>query len=122
AVTACVFSDQTFSDYIVKFSIVNFHVGINNLGMFKSSGNFVCDIPGLYFISAHIRTSNENYYFDVRKNDILVASPKSGSGDTASSHPISDVVGLQINDTLYVYANNIRIEGSYSCLSIMKVK
>lgn len=122
AVTASVFSDQTFSYYIVRFSIVNFHVGINNLDTFKSSGKFVCDIPGLYFISAHIRTSNENFYFDVRKNDMLVASPKSGAGDTASTHPISDVVGLQFNDTLYVYANDIRIEGSYSCLLIMKVK
>ncbi|CAC5395879.1 unnamed protein product [Mytilus coruscus] len=122
AVTSCVFSDQTFSDYIIKFSIVNFHVGINNLHTFKSSGKFVCEIPGLYFISVHIRTSNQNYYFHVRKNNMLVPSSKSDSGDTASTNQISAVVGFQLNDALYVYANNVRIEVSYSCLSIMKVK
>lgn len=53
---------------------------------------------------------------------MLAVSSKSGSGDTTSTNPISAVVGLQLNDTLYVYVNNIRIEGPYSCLSTMKVK
>ncbi|CAC5395877.1 unnamed protein product [Mytilus coruscus] len=120
AVTACVSTTQKFSDHIVKFSTVNFQVGINNLYSFKSSGKFVCEIPGLYYISAQIRTRDDNYDFCVRKNGKIIASSRSDSGDTLSANPISAVVELQLKDTLYVYAFNVRI-GSYSCLSIMKV-
>lgn len=122
AVTACASSNQKFSDYIVRFSTVNFREGINKLDTFKSSGKFICEIPGLYYISAQIRTSDQNYVFDVRMNDKTIAKSRSDVGDTIAANPISAVVELQLNDTLYVYASSVQIYGSDSCMSIMKVK
>ncbi|VDI15093.1 Hypothetical predicted protein [Mytilus galloprovincialis] len=122
AVTACVTSTQRFSDYIVRFSSINFQVGIDNLDTLKSSGKFVCEIPGLYYISAHIVTSNQNNGFYVKQNYKTIAKCRSDAGDTPSANPISAVVELQLKDTLYVYASHTDIIRSSSCLSIVKVK
>lgn len=119
AATACVSHDQTFTE-VVKFSIVNFQVGINNIETFKSSGKFVCEIPGLYYISAHIYTTSTTRNFYVRKNGIIIATSSSGKA-SYSTNPISAVIELQHKDTLYVDANH-DILGPYSCLSIIKVK
>lgn len=100
---------------------MNFRVGINNIETFKSSGKFVCEIPGLYFISVHLRTNTKNNAFYVRKNDIVVATSASDADDTYSNNPISAVIKLQLKDTLYVDAPVIRVLSTYSCLSIMKV-
>ncbi|VDI63152.1 Hypothetical predicted protein [Mytilus galloprovincialis] len=122
AVTACVSSEQKFTSGVVRFSTVNFQVGINNIDTFKSNGKFVCKIPGLYYISAHIYTSTTGYGFDVQKNGIVIASSASGSDSSYSTNPISAVVELQPNDTLYVYTHSHVIRERYSCLSIIKVK
>lgn len=121
AVTACVSSDQKFSDRKVRFSTVNFQVGINNIDEFKSSGKFVCQIPGLYFISAHIYTNTPYTGFYVRKNDgITIATSASGSGSSLTD-PISAVIELKLKYILYVDSDHF-IYARYSCMSIMKVK
>ncbi|CAG2216249.1 unnamed protein product [Mytilus edulis] len=120
AVTACVSSSQTFPDYVVRFSTVNFKEGIDNLDKFKSSGKFICEIPGLYYISAHIYTNTQGYGFNVKKNGVNIATSASGSGSTDTTNPISAVVELQPKDTLYVYAGHY-IYASQSCMSIMKI-
>ncbi|CAC5357708.1 unnamed protein product [Mytilus coruscus] len=120
AVTACVSSGRIFPDNVVRFSTVNFHVGIDNLDTFKSSGKFVCEIPGLYYISAHIYTRTQGQVFYVKKNSVIIASSASDSDSTYSTNPISAVVELQLKDTLYVNAGH-SILATYSCLSIMKV-
>lgn len=120
AVTACVLSDKTFADYVVRFSTVKFQIGINNIDTFKSSGKFVCEIPGLYFISVHIRTRTTSTAFYVRKNSVTIATSMSDSGNDHSTNPISAVVELQLKDTLYISSQHF-IYSSYSCLSIVKV-
>ncbi|CAC5380019.1 unnamed protein product [Mytilus coruscus] len=122
ALTACVTSEQKFSDGVVRFSTVKFQVGINNIDTFKSSGKFVCEIPGLYYISAHIYTSTKGYGFEVKKNGMVIATSASDSTSTYSTNPISTVVELQLKDTLYMSTSIHLIRGVYSCLSIMKVK
>lgn len=121
AITACVSSTQSFSDYVVRFSNVKYHVGINNLDIFKSRGKFVCEIAGLYYISAYIYTASSSYAFYLKKNSVNVASSASNSGSSTTSIPISAVVELQLKDTLYMDAV-LTIQGSHSCLSIIKVK
>ncbi|VDI38447.1 Hypothetical predicted protein [Mytilus galloprovincialis] len=109
AVTACVSSSQTFPDYVVRFSTVNFKEGIDNLDMFK----FRWEI-------SHIYTNTQGYGFNVKKNGMNIATSASGSGSTDTTNPISAVVELQPNDTLYVYAGHY-IYSSQSCMSIMKI-
>lgn len=120
ALTACASVNKRFSDGIVRFSKVNFQVGINNIDTFKSSGKFVCEIPGLYYISAYMYTHEQAKDFFIKKNGINVARSASDQGDTYSTIPISTVVELQIKNTLYVYTLYY-IHSAYSCLSIMKL-
>ncbi|XP_071136744.1 uncharacterized protein [Mytilus edulis] len=122
AVTACVSSDQKFSDGVVRFSTVNFQEGIDNIDTFKSSGKFVCKIPGLFYISAHIFTTTPTHAFYVMKNGIVIASSASDSDSSYSTNPISAVVELQLKDTLYISTSTHSIRGTFSCLTIMKVK
>ncbi|XP_063401932.1 uncharacterized protein LOC134686187 [Mytilus trossulus] len=121
AVTACVGSTQTFSDAVVRFSTVRSEIGINNIATFMYSGKFVCEIPGLYYISAHIRTSSGDYGFHVKKNNDYIAYSITDAGLSDSTNPISAVVALQIKDTLYV-ETSATIYSTYSCISIVKVK
>ncbi|CAC5357707.1 unnamed protein product [Mytilus coruscus] len=58
------------------------HVGIDNLDTFKSSGKFVCEIPGLLYISAHIYTITQSRAFYVRKNTVTFACSVSDSDST----------------------------------------
>lgn len=120
AVTACVTSSTTFSDGVVRFSTVNFQVGIDNIETFKSNGKFVCELPGVYYISAHIYTKTQGTSFFVKKNRVTIAGSVSDSTSTYSTNPISAVVDLQLNDMLYVYAS-LYIHSGYSCLSILKI-
>lgn len=62
AITACVSSGASYSGS-VTFSYVQTQIGINNIAVFKSNVKFVCEIPGLYYISAYIRTSTKNSAF-----------------------------------------------------------
>ncbi|CAG2231889.1 unnamed protein product [Mytilus edulis] len=121
AVTACVYPGRSFSDSVVRFSTVNFYIGINDIDTFKSSGKFVCESPGLYYISAHIYTNTKNGFFHVKKNSMTIASSVSHSTSTHSTNPISAVIELQLKDTLYVSDLGLTIIATYSCLSIMKI-
>ncbi|VDI66559.1 Hypothetical predicted protein [Mytilus galloprovincialis] len=121
AVTACASSSQRFSDNVVRFSTVNFHIGINNIDMFKSSGKFVSESPGLYYVSAHIYTNTQGGVFYVKKNSRTIASSASDSTSTHSTNPISAIVKLQPKDTLHIHTS-LYIHATYSCLSIMKVR
>lgn len=124
AITACVTYDGGFYDAVVKFTDVRFHVGINNLNTFKSRGKFVCEIPGLYYISAHIRTTatNQKSYFYVKKNGGILTYSMYGPSDIATTNSISAVEELRLGDVLHMHAAaGGHIRGAYSCLSIMKV-
>ncbi|CAC5395878.1 COL10A [Mytilus coruscus] len=119
AITACDDSGRYYNG-AVKFSTVYTQVGINNIAAFKSNGKFVCEIPGLYYISAHIRTSTTNTAFYVYKNNKQISRSASGSG-TYTDVPISAVVDLQTNDQLYVrVSHNVGIHDS--CVTIAKIK
>lgn len=120
AVIACVSSSALFSDNVVKFQTVESEKGITNINEFKSSGKFVCEIAGMYYISAGIYTNSQGYTFDIKKNSSVVISA-TGQGGSWSMNPISTVVELQVKDTLHVHTNAY-ISSSYSCLSILKVK
>lgn len=122
AVTACVSSSKTFSGGVVKFANVHSNVGFKDIATFKSSGKFVCEFPGLYYISSHLRTTNQNNAFYVKKNSEYIAYSATDDENHWSTNPISAVVELQLKDTLYVYAPSINIDSSYSCLSIVKIK
>ncbi|VDI15091.1 Hypothetical predicted protein [Mytilus galloprovincialis] len=114
AVTACVSSAQTFSGGVVKFPTVYLNLGIKDIATFKTSGKFVCEFPGLYYISSHLRTTTRNYSFSVKKNGVNIAYSATDDENHYSTNPISAVVELQLKDTLYVVAPSINIDSTYS--------
>lgn len=115
ALTAC---DNSGGVYYgaVKFSTVYTQVGINNIASFKTNGKFVCMIPGLYYISAHIRTTTQNSAFYVYKNNKPISRSASGSG-TYTDVPISAVVDLHTNDKLFVRVSH-DVSAADSCVTI----
>lgn len=122
AVTACVSLTQTFSGGIVKFPTVYLNEGIKDIATFKTSGKFVCEFPGLYYISSHLRTTTRNRAFYVKKNGVHISYSATDDENHYSTNPISAVVELQLNDKLYVQAPSVNVDAVYSCLSILKIK
>ncbi|CAG2249634.1 unnamed protein product [Mytilus edulis] len=86
AITACRGSSKSFPDAVVRFSTVRSEIGINNIATFKSSGKFVCEIPGLYYISAHIRTNSGSNGIYVRKNSNYIAYSEADAVSSYSSN------------------------------------
>lgn len=121
AITACGGLSKTFPDAVVRFPTIKSEIGINNIATFISSGKFVCEIPGVYYISAHIRTNSASHIIYIEKNSDFIAYSEADAVSSYSSNPISAVVDLQEKDTLYVYSN-AHIYSSFSCISIVKVK
>lgn len=121
AIAACAGSSQRYSDGVIRFTNVRLEIGINNIPTFNSSGKFVCEIPGLYFISVHINTNSLSYGFHVKKNTDYISYSMTDADSSYSTNPVSAVVELRVNDTLYVYITAY-IHHTYSCMSIVKVK
>lgn len=105
----------------MKFPTVISKIGITNINTFSSSGKFVCEIAGLYYISAQIYTNSEGYGFEIRKNSNSVVLSATGQGGSWSLNPIFTVVELQVKDTLYM-RTGAYISSPYSCMSIVKLK
>lgn len=123
--TACS-QGGSFSDNIGKFQNILTNTGINDSVSFKSTGKFVCEFPGLYFISSYIRTRRDDGVLYLKKNDRRISNsavtdwPGSAGRSTTS---ISAVVDCHKNDELYLYIPSyISIEGTYSCFTVIRIK
>ncbi|VDH98585.1 Hypothetical predicted protein [Mytilus galloprovincialis] len=123
--TAVISSAIKFQNIITSKGITNQH-----LTSFKSSGVFVCEVPGLYHIPVVILSYTHDAQFIIYKNDIELMRGYTndyytGNGDYWQSNAAIVVTELQKGDridikpsykNMYIYGNN------YSCLTIVKVK
>lgn len=134
ALTSCVHSSANVytGGSIIPFSNVRTRFGISDsiVTTFSRSGNFKCEKPGLYLISAFLMTDSTGYqrFNFYRNNDNVVAffaSVNSGSG--SSNYQTSTFLILQYldtNDSLYIKPEqNGKIWGDnlYSCISFLQL-
>lgn len=106
AITACTSSNENVNG-AVKFPKVYTSVGTTNQSSFLSTGNFFCDVPGLYYISSYIKTNtNFNAYYLKKNNDIISTSITTYWPEYygTSTSVISAVVELNKTDELYLQA------------------
>lgn len=129
--TACVSSDVTSPNgSFVKFDDVRTTVGVKNITSFFKSGQFTCEVEGLYLISAFIDTSTNYGHYHIYKNEMIFVSnffnfittsgDIGGSGNTgtavvAVALDIGDTVRIQTANSMYV------VSDKRSCITIAKL-
>lgn len=125
ALTACASQNKNING-AVKFAKIYTSVGITNQSSFQSTGKFVCDAPGLYYISSHIRTNVQSFGFTLMKNNEVMALSATTiwpGNPSYSTGVITAAVEAQRNDELYINIAGSRfVQSSYSCLTVIKVK
>ncbi|CAG2231679.1 unnamed protein product [Mytilus edulis] len=125
ALTACTVADKNIKGAIT-FPNIYTSVGITNQTAFQTTGKFVCDVPGLYYISSYIRTSENGFEYYLMKNNVLISKSATTTwpGSTSySTSVITAAVDVQTNDELYIRTpNSYRIQYGFSCLTVIKVK
>ena len=107
----------------VKFNQVTLNVGIKNIDSFKSSGKFICEIPGLYLISTSIMAATTDTDFYVFRNNEMIAQGAMGYEAWFTSSAVV-ILHLSVNDSIWVrYEAGRQMYGGRTCyLSIIKVK
>ncbi|CAC5401327.1 COL8A [Mytilus coruscus] len=116
----------TFSNIITSEGITNQY-----LTSFKSSGVFVCEVPGLYHISVVIMSPANGAYLKIYKNNnklirlYIDSYYDDGHRQEYHSNAAIVVTELQKDDTIDIKPGgnkDIYIHHTYSCLTILKVK
>ncbi|XP_063400218.1 myosin heavy chain, striated muscle-like [Mytilus trossulus] len=133
ALSACVSPSYTaVKSTVIKFQKIITSQGITyqHLTSFKSSGVFVCEVPGLYYISVVIISKTHDAQFIISKNDIelmrgYINDYNTGKGVYWQSSAAIMVTELQKADRIDIKPSDkdMMIAGyNYSCLTIVKVK
>ncbi|CAG2247787.1 unnamed protein product [Mytilus edulis] len=136
ALSACVSPSYTaVKSSVIKFRNIITSKGITyqHLASFRSSGVFVCEVPGLYHISVVFMSYTHNAHFKIYKTDIELMTGYNnnyytGNGIRWQSSAAIGVTELQKGDridikpsykSMYIYGDT---GDNYSCLTIVRVK
>ncbi|XP_063399416.1 uncharacterized protein LOC134684055 [Mytilus trossulus] len=133
ALSACVASAYTaVLSSAIKLSEIKTSEGITNqhLTSFKSSGVFVCEVPGLYYIYVVILSQTKSANVKISKNSIELINVNTNNyynrfGYSYQSNSAIVVTELQKGDTIDIkpsYKDMYIYGSSNSCLTIVKVK
>ncbi|CAC5401329.1 COL8A [Mytilus coruscus] len=132
ALSACAVGHTIRPRSTIKFSSIKTIEGITNrhLTTFKSSGVFVCEVPGLYHISVVLMSTTNNVHFKIFKNNIelmngYINNYYTEHGNYHQSNAAIVVTELQKGDNIDIKPNNknMNVFGfNYSCLTIVKMK
>lgn len=116
----------SFSDSIAKFPYILSSTGINDINSFKTTGKFVCEFPGLYFISSYLRSSMDGGGYYLKKNGRSISYSAFTDWPSSAGRATSDIsaaVDCQKNDELYLQLDSgYSIESTWSLLTIIKIK
>jgi hypothetical protein len=101
--------------------------GISDIHGFRTSGQFVCEVPGVYLFSVHILSESDDAAYQMLKNNMVLSNVNVIYIDDTDSHynTGTGVMAVQLNvgDTLYVKAyHSMYIYGSHSCMTIIKIR
>ncbi|CAG2246732.1 unnamed protein product [Mytilus edulis] len=73
AMTAHPLSSGSVTRTIMKFSDVQYSVGITNLAAYRTTGNFTCEQEGLYIISASVMSLSSGAQFYIYMNGNIIS-------------------------------------------------
>ncbi|XP_063408829.1 uncharacterized protein LOC134692308 [Mytilus trossulus] len=124
ALTTCVSSNIQTSGT----AVLTFFAGINSLAIFKTTGLFLSEQSGLYFISVTIDSHTPSGSFSIYHNSAIVINAyvydkASGSNEADHSSTAVSAVFLNEDDTLSVKTvGSLFVHSIYSCMTIIKIK
>ncbi|CAC5387713.1 unnamed protein product [Mytilus coruscus] len=111
---------------LILFSYVKLSYGINDLSSLNTSGEFRCEKSGFYLIIPAIMSTQDNAEYRIQKNGIDVIPVQVTPIKAEAKIHIgtgSMIVSLNINDTIAIREyQNKPVYGSYSCLTVIKIK
>ena len=127
ALSSCSNGETISARTIAKFSDTQTVYGISDINGFRTSGKFVCEVPGVYLFSVHIMSQSNAASYQMLKNNMILSNVYViHTTDTGLHYNTgTGVMAVQLNvgDTLYVKASsNMYIYGSYSCMTIIKIR
>ena len=92
----------------------------------KKSGKFTCSTPGLYHISASIRSKTNHAYYGIQKNDYAIIYGYTAEHDGVDTYDHSGSVDcirkLKDGDVITVRPWQKMQIDDWSCLTIVKLK
>ena len=129
AFTSCSYDHrQITKESIIKFEDVKTAYGVSNMSRFVSTGQFTCQIPGLYQIMAIVKSHTNGATFNIDRNNLsiisgFVAEHNVRDRSTNYDHTGIAVVVVMLNagDTVSVRAGMDLYLHSETCLSIFRV-
>ena len=103
ALTSC--AKDTSTRGTVRWPFHKQITGIKDVSTFSRTGEFVCEIPGLYLLSVHILSQSVNANYLIFKNanyitDVYVKGSSSGSDDLTTGTAVV-VAELDVGDKMY---------------------
>jgi hypothetical protein len=125
--SSCSNGETISAGTIIKFSDTQTVYGISDINGFRTSGKFVCEVSGVYLFSVHIMSQSNNAIYQMLKNNMALTHVfvifTSDTGLHYNTGTGVMAVQLNVGDTLYVKADsNMYIYGSYSCMTIIKIR
>ena len=128
ALSSCSNGETISAGTIAKFPATKTVYGISDINGFRTSGKFVCEVPGVYLFSVHIMSESNRAEYQMLKNNMILSyvyviytSQTSGSHQNTGTGVMA--VQLNVGDTLSVKGgSNIHIYGSWSCMTIIKIR
>lgn len=117
---------ETSSGAIMKFDDVKYSIGITNVSAYKNTGKFVCELEGIYIISASVMsyTNGAEYYIYLNGNTISDTYIGNHSGKFDHTGAVTFVRKLNPNDKVWLVASGSWhfYGGWYSKFTIIKIK
>ena len=114
---------------IIKFPDTKTVYGISDINGFQTSGQFVCEVSGVYLFSVHIMSRSNDASYQMLKNSMNISHVyviyTSDTGLHYNTGTGVMAVQLNVGDTLYVKADGTDMytySGTNSCMTIIKIK
>lgn len=111
---------------IMKFDDVKYSIGISNVSAYENTGKFICELEGLYIVSASVMsyTSAAQYYISLNGNSISNTYIGDHSGRNYFTGAVTVTRKLNPADQVWLeaYGSWNFYGGLFSKFTIIKIK